>query len=97
METNEANESIRQWLLDNYELVMFELRDLISQRDNLLESHSHLTRDIKDQFRWAACSVIINLIATSRADIPGEDVNVYVRSLDLNHFLTLDLKSDKAP
>jgi hypothetical protein len=93
MNTIEANEAIRQYLLDNYEVILEELLPILDQREALLVSHPHLQQDIKEQFRDACCMTIIHKLSLARADIPGEDIITYIRSLDLNHFLTLNIKS----
>lgn len=91
MTKDEAYEAIRTWLLDNYEAVLETIAPLVKQRDTLLIEQPHLTGDIKDQFKWFACSYIIKMISDARADIPAEDVQVYIRSMDLNYFMTLDI------
>ena len=91
MNKEEAYEAIRLWLLDNYEAVLETISPLVKQRDTLLVEQPHLTGDIKDQFKWFSCSYIIKMLSDARPDIPAEDVQVYIRSMDINHFLTLDV------
>ena len=98
MDTLVANEEIRQYLLDNYEAILEELLPLLDRREELLKEFPHLTMDIKDQFRWAFGSVIIHKLSVARPDISGEDISVYARSIDVDHFLTLQVKDvSKSP
>jgi len=94
MESLEAEESIRQYLLDNYEFILSEALPLLDRREELLVSHPHLQQDIKAQFKWAFGSILIELLNKNRSDIPGEDIQIFCRSLDVEHFLTLGIHNE---
>lgn len=91
MENVEAEDSIRQYLLDNYEFILSELLPLIDYREELLHTHPSLTQDIKEQFRWSVGSILIQMVNTHHPEIPAEDVHVFIRSMDVEHFLTLGI------
>lgn len=94
MEGKEAELQIRQYLLDNYEFILSEALPLLDRREELLISHPHLQQDIKGQFKWAFGSILVELLNKNRSDIPGEDIQIFCRSLDIEHFLTLRIKND---
>lgn len=91
MESIEAEDNIRQYLLDNYEFILSELLPLIDHREELLFLHPHLTQDIKEQFRWAVGSILIQMVNIHRPTIPAEDIHIFIRSMDVEHFLTLGI------
>ena len=94
MENVEAEQQIKQYLLDNYEFILSEALPLLDRREELLASHPHLQQDIKGQFKWAFGSILIDLLNKNRSDIPGEDILIFCRSLDVEHFVTLGIHND---
>ena len=85
-------DKIKQYLLDNYEHIIKELTPVIQRRDELLKSQQHHILDIKDQFRHYCGSVIIQMVNKDCPDIPLEDVIISIRTIDMDHFITLDIK-----
>lgn len=91
------NESVKEFLIANKEAIKELIIPLDQQKAELFViSDRNYHKDIMDQYNHAVRSVIIHYVATNiQQPVSIEDIVMLVHSLDLDHFLSIEVENVK--